>query len=81
MVATMDSLFVAGTPHEFDPDDPWAAYEGRRGGRLRVVSKETGQTLADNELDSPPVWDGMAAANRRLYLATKKGSVLCLAGD
>ncbi|MHC4353976.1 MAG: outer membrane protein assembly factor BamB family protein, partial [Planctomycetota bacterium] len=81
MVATKNALFAAGTPHESDPDDPWAAYEGRRGGRLRVVSKESGQTLADHELESPPVWDGMAATNGRLYLATRSGSVLCLSGS
>ena len=81
MVATADSLYAAGTPHVIDPHDPWAAYEGKKGGRLLVVSKETGQTLADYELESPSVWDGMAAANGRLYLATTGGSVLCLAGD
>ena len=81
IVATSDSLFVAGMPHVIDPNDPWAAYEGRRGGRLRAMSKETGQTLADHELESPPVWDGMAAANGRLFLATTGGSVLCLTGD
>ncbi len=81
MIATKNTLFVAGTPHEYDPDDPWAAYEGRRGGRLRAVSKETGRTIKDYQLDSPPVWNGMAAANGQLYLATKNGSVSCLAAD
>ena len=81
MVATADNLYAAGTPHVIDPNDPWAAYEGKKGGRLRIVSKDTGQTLADHELESPPVWDGMAAANGRLYLATTGGSVLCMAGD
>jgi len=80
MVAAADNLYAAGTPHVIDPNDPWAAYEGKKGARLRVVSKETGQTLADYDLESPPVWDGMAAANGCLYLATTSGSVLCLAG-
>jgi outer membrane protein assembly factor BamB len=79
MVATANKLFVAGTPHEYEPDDPWAAYEGRRGGRLRAVSKKTGQTVKDYRLDSPPVWDGMAAAHGRLYISMANGSLLCLA--
>jgi len=33
--------------------------------------------MAEYKLDSLPVWDGMAAANGRLYLATKSGKVLC----
>jgi len=79
MVATANTLFVAGTPHQYDPDDPWASYEGRRGGRLRAVSKETGQTLAEFKLDSPPVWDGMAATHGRLYISMENGSLRCMA--
>ncbi len=81
MVAGRDSLFAAGTPHVIDPDDPWAAFEGRRGGRLRVVSKKNGETLADYRLDSPPVWDGMAAAAGRLYLSAVDGKVYCFGAN
>jgi len=81
MVATTNTLFAAGTPHEYDPNDPWAAYEGRRGGRLRAISKETGQTIKDYKLDSPPIWDGMAAINGHLYISMKNCSILCLAAD
>jgi hypothetical protein len=84
-----ETLFVAGPPdpvrqipHEPSAADPLAAaLESSRTGRLLAVSAEDGKTLADYELKSPPVFDGMAAANGRLYLSTKSGDVLCLGPD
>jgi len=75
MVAAGDTLFVAGTPDETPNDDPWSAYEGRRGGRLRAVSTRDGKKLAVYKLDAPPVWDGMAAANGKIFIATTSGHV------
>ena len=77
LIAAGDSLFAAGTPDETPSGDPWAAYEGRRGGLLWVVSKSDGRRLAEYKLDAPPVWNGMAAAQGRLFLATTDGQVLC----
>jgi len=57
-----------------------AALEGRRGGLLWAVSAADGQKLAEVPLDAPPVFDGMAAAAGRLYLATQSGAVVCLTG-
>jgi hypothetical protein len=37
--------------------------------------------LAKYRLDSAPVFDGMAAANGRLYLSLENGQVLCMAGQ
>ncbi len=37
--------------------------------------------LARYRLDSAPVFDGMAAANGRLYLSLENGQVLCMAGQ
>ncbi|HIQ19648.1 MAG TPA: methyltransferase domain-containing protein [Planctomycetes bacterium] len=87
MVLAGDTLFVAG------PEDPLgriarrpeevdhlaAALESTRGGRLLALSTDDGQTLADCPLPSPPVFDGMAAAAGRLFLATKRGEIVCLA--
>ena len=77
MVLARDRLFVAGPPDVADADDPWAAFEGRRGGRLWVVSTADGKKLAEHELKSPPVLDGMIAAGGRLYLADEAGAVRC----
>ncbi|MCX6910570.1 MAG: hypothetical protein NTY01_21360 [Verrucomicrobia bacterium] len=39
------------------------------------------QILAAYRLDSPPVFDGMIAANARLFVATMDGKVLCLGSE
>ena len=45
-----------------------------------AVSAADGKKLAEQKLDSPPVFDGLIAAGGRLYLATTDGRVLCFAG-
>ncbi|MFC1596497.1 PQQ-binding-like beta-propeller repeat protein, partial [Planctomycetota bacterium] len=80
MVRTGDTLFVAGSPDVVDPADPHGAWEGRKGGLLAVFSTKGGEPLAELELPAPPTWDGMAAAEGRLYVALEDGRVLCLAG-
>jgi len=81
MVLTDTTLFVAG-PLDFGSEgaDALAAFEGEKGTLLYVVSASDGKKLAEYNLESPPVWDGMAAANGRLYLATNDGRVLCFGG-
>jgi hypothetical protein len=78
MVAAAGTLFVAGPPDVLDPKDPLAAFEGRCGGVLRAVAAQSGKTLAERKLDAPPVFDGLIAANRRLYMSTTGGKVVCL---
>jgi outer membrane protein assembly factor BamB len=56
-----------------------AAYAGKSGGILWAVSAENGEKMAQYELDSPPIFDGMIAAGRSLFLSTMDGSVVCLA--
>lgn len=58
--------------------DHVAAFEGRKGAILMAVSKREGKTLAAYRLGSPPVFDGLIAADGRLFLATMDGRVLCL---
>ena len=55
-----------------------AALHGERGGLLHAVSADTGKRLAEYELDALPVFDGMAVAYGRLYIALADGSVVCL---
>ena len=57
-----------------------ALLDGADGSVLRAISAKTGETLAEIKLDALPVWDGMAAAKGRVYLATKDGKVRCLTG-
>jgi len=80
MVKAGDVLFAAGPPDVFDPDDPYAPFEGRAGARLVAVSAKTGAALAERELERPPVFDGLIAAGGRLYLCTDDGTVSCWAG-
>ncbi len=54
-----------------------AALDGEQGGLLQVRSATNGEKLAEYPLDALPIWDGMALADGRLYLATKSGTVMC----
>ncbi len=89
MVLAGPTLLVAGPeapvdciPHDPSEVDPIAeALEADRGGRLLAVSTADGGTLAELDLPSPPVFDGMAAARGRVYLSTKNGKVVCLGSD
>ncbi|NQT54524.1 PQQ-like beta-propeller repeat protein, partial [bacterium] len=56
------------------------AWQGKRGGLLRAVSLEDGRKLTECKLDSIPVFDGMAAAEGKLFLSLKNGHVACF-GD
>jgi len=56
------TLFVAGPPDVADTDDPWAAFDGRKGGELRAFSATDGKELSTRKLSAPPVYDGLAAA-------------------
>jgi hypothetical protein len=95
LVLADDVLFVAGPPDLVDEEEAFrqfqlpraqeqlaeqaAAFAGRRGGLMQAVSARDGQTLGQWPLDAPPVFDGMAAAAGRLYLATQSGHVVCFA--
>ncbi|MFC1596328.1 PQQ-binding-like beta-propeller repeat protein [Planctomycetota bacterium] len=78
MALANDVLFVAGTPVAFPEDDLAKAYEGRMGGILWAASASTGEKLAQYKLDTPPAWDGLAAANGMLFLSLADGRVVCM---
>ena len=71
------SLVLGGMPSA-EPGGPFAAFEGRKGGLLKIFSASDGELSAELELDSPVVWDGMAAAGGKLFLSTTDGSIVCL---
>jgi len=97
LVLAGDTLFAAGAPDVLDetmPDirseDPAvrkaigeqeAALAGRRGGILMAVSKMDGEVKYRCDLEAPPVFDGLIAANGRLYLALNDGTVQCWNGQ
>jgi outer membrane protein assembly factor BamB len=80
MVLAADKLFIAGPPDVMPDDDPYAAFEGRKGARLWVLSAKDGKKLAQYPLQSQPALDGLIAAAGRLFLSTTDGRVLCFAG-
>ena len=43
---------------------------------LWVLDASDGQKRAEYTLEAPPVFDGMAAAGGRLYIACQDGSIL-----
>jgi len=90
MVVAAGTLFVAGPPEQTktagsalqldDPAEALAAWNGDKGAVLWAVSAADGTKLAERRLETPPVFDGMAAVNGRLFIVTTDGKVLCL-GD
>jgi hypothetical protein len=96
MVLADKVLFIAGPPDMLDEPQAFrqisepqvrrdlaeqvAAFNGKKGAVLAAISVGDGTELAQYDLDSPPVFDGMAAASGRLYLATLNGHVVCMEG-
>jgi len=79
MVLARKTLFVAGPPNTGDGgDDALAAFQGRKGALLCAFSAEDGKKLAEYKVDSPPVFDGMIAANGQLYISTIDGRLICM---
>ncbi len=75
MVLAGDALFGAGWK------DSVKVFEGNpnEDGEtvLMVISAADGKTLGEYPLEAQPVFDGLAAAYGRLYLAMKDGTVTC----
>jgi SAM-dependent methyltransferase len=72
-------LFVAGPP--INAADKPEEGDRDRTALLIVISASDGTELAQYQLDSSPVFDGMAAANGRLHLSLESGRLLCMAGQ
>lgn len=90
MVVAGDTIFIAG-PIQVDDTRSGSlvladgaaaleAWKGKHGSLLWAVSKKNGKRLAEQRLDSAPVWDSMAAVQGRLFLTTQDGNVLCFGG-
>ena len=81
MVLTRDCVVLAGPPDVLDAKDPQAAFEGRAGGIVAVYARTSGKKAGEVKLASPPVFDGLAAANGNLYVSTRDGKVVCVSGS
>jgi outer membrane protein assembly factor BamB len=97
MVLANDTLFIAGPPDVLDedqayqwPEDPQVkakaikqdeALAGKGGAFLLGLSAKKGETQFKVDLPSPPVWDGMAVAAGKLFIADKQGHLTCFAGN
>jgi len=96
MVLAGGTLLVAGPPDLLDEEEAFRKLEspevrarlleqaaslyGKKGAVLLAVSAADGNEIQRCSLESTPVFDGMAAAGGRLYLATTSGKVLCFGG-
>jgi hypothetical protein len=96
VVLAGNTLFVAGTPDVLDEtrqgirnEGPQIlaamkkqdeAMAGKHGGILMALSKKDGKVINRIDIDSPPVFDGLIAANGKLYLVLKNGRVQCWKG-
>ena len=55
-----------------------AAWAGEKGALLLAASTVDGEQQAEYPLQAPPVFDGLIAANGRLYLGLTDGNVVCM---
>jgi hypothetical protein len=54
--------------------------DGKHGATVLAIDAPSGKVLSETKLDSPPVWDGMAAAKGAIFVSTLDGKVVCLKG-
>jgi outer membrane protein assembly factor BamB len=96
MVLANDRLFIAGPRDVADEKELWgrsnerifqqkmaaqaAWLKGTHGGYMQVFSKRDGERLAEKKLAYLPAFDGMIAANGKIYMATQCGSLVCYEG-
>jgi outer membrane protein assembly factor BamB len=81
MARAGEYLVLAGTPDVMDQTDPYAVYDGRGGAQLLLLEAKTGRVVSQLELPSPPVFDGLSAAQGSLFLSLENGDLLRLSGE
>ncbi|MFC1497598.1 PQQ-binding-like beta-propeller repeat protein [Verrucomicrobiota bacterium] len=87
MVLAGDQLIVAGVPDlgKKNPEELFfdnenearSAFDGGKGSLLRIVSTVDGSTKSEIKLPAMPTFDGMSAANGKLFVSLKNGEVVC----
>jgi len=97
LIKTADTLFVAGPEDLIDEEVVFdnarskdnqkllhaqnQAIRSSQGGKLTAISVNNGGLVQTITLDSGPVWDGMAVAYGKVYIAGKDGSIVALANN
>jgi outer membrane protein assembly factor BamB len=71
---------------KMDTQDPRLAlqqehFEGRHGALLKFFDKQTGSEVASLEIDDMPSWDGMIAAEGKVFMTTVQGRILCFGAN
>ncbi len=93
MVKANNKLFVSGPPDLLDEEKAQRHYtdslvqanmkkqkealNGKHGGWLWAFDGESGKVLQKYQIASPPVWDGLIAADHKRFMATMDGNVVC----
>ncbi|MHC4253022.1 MAG: outer membrane protein assembly factor BamB family protein, partial [Planctomycetota bacterium] len=77
MVLAGGVLFAAGPAREGKREP---SFDGAGKALLMAFAAKDGAELSRLELDSQPVFDGLAAARGRLYVTTLDGRLICLGG-
>jgi len=96
MVLANDRLFIAGPRDVADEKQMWGrsneegfkaamqlqadCLKGKHGGVMQVFSKADGKKLAQYTLDALPAFDGLIAAEGKLYMVTDDGAIICFEG-
>ena len=85
MVTTPEYIVAAGVPDmgkksadilSYDNEqEALDAYQGRKGGLLRIYSKETGEQEVEYKLSAAPVFDGLSIADHAVLMSLKDGTV------
>jgi hypothetical protein len=78
MTLAGDVLFVAG-PRAGESAGPWDRHEAEQVVVL-ALSASDGAELGQCPLEDSPIFDGIAAANGRLYVALESGRLVCMEG-
>jgi len=87
LVLADKTLLLAGPPESAELrtseltiqnlDKAEATFRGRRGASLCLVDATDGKSLAQYDLESSPVFDGVITARGRVFLSLEDGSLVC----
>ena len=77
MVKAGTHLLLGVVPLGSSPEDVENAYTNSAAGQIRIVHCDDGKQIAEYGMASAPVWDGMAAADGKVFVSMLDGSVVC----